>query len=290
MNLKELNKKGLWSFLGITFALTLLVTIMMAVGGMEIMGSANVMAGQMIIAGMMFAPALATVIVRQFITKEGWQDAGLKWGDFKHYFKIWWTIPVLFFIIYGITAIFYQPDFSMTTFAVQSGITELPEHPGLMLWGIFIITLVITPFVNSVAGFGEELGWRGYLLPKLMPLGTKRALIVQGIIWGLWHVPLVLLLGFGGYGNNWLGALIFLLLITLLGVYFGYLRLQSGSTVVVAWAHGVFNSQSYGIWVVIFPEVNKYIGGITGLFSILVFGFLAWYIFKLLDKKPIINL
>lgn len=290
MYYEKLDKKGLWSFLGITFALTLMVTIIMASSGMKITGTNNIIAGQMVLVGLMFAPALATLIVRQFITKEGWKDAGLRWGDFKHYFKIWWTIPSLFIIIYLITAIFYRPDWSMTTFAVQSGITDLPDSPVLMLLGMFVVTLFITPFVNSVAGFGEELGWRGYLLPKLMPLGTKQALIVHGIIWGLWHVPLVLLLGFGGFSNNWLGALMFLALVTLIGIYFGYLRLTSGSTVVAAWAHGVFNSQSYGIWIVLFPEVNKFIGGLTGVFGLIVFAVLAWYIFKLLNKKIVINL
>ena len=82
----------------------------------------------------------------------------------------------------------------------------------------------------------------------------------------------------------------FLILITLIGIYFGYLRLTSGSTVVAAWAHGVFNSQSYGIWIVLFPEVNKFIGGLTGIFGLIVFAALAWYIFKLINKKIVINL
>ena len=38
----------------------------------------------------------------------------------------------------------------------------------------------------------KELGWRGYLLPKLMPLGEKKALLISGLIWGLWHAPQVL--------------------------------------------------------------------------------------------------
>jgi membrane protease YdiL (CAAX protease family) len=48
------------------------------------------------------------------------------------------------------------------------------------------------PAVNGLFAFGEELGWRGYLLPKLMPLGKWKAYVLVGIIWGLWHGPLVL--------------------------------------------------------------------------------------------------
>jgi len=41
--------------------------------------------------------------------------------------------------------------------------------------------------------FGEEFGWRGYLLPRLAPLGGISAAIITGVIWGLWHTPVIVL-------------------------------------------------------------------------------------------------
>ncbi len=276
MTESRLNKKGLYSFLAITFGLTILVAVIMKLSGMSVV-EGDIFSAQLILAGVMFVPALSSVIVRQFITREGWKDSGLKWGKFKDYFHIWYLVPLIFAMIYLITYLLgNRPDWSLTVFTAAEGLA-LPAPAGYMIVSIFVSTLLLTPFINSVAGFGEELGWRGYLLPKLMPLGSQKALWIHGLIWGLWHTPFVLLLGFGNYANIWLGAVMFLAVITFLGVYFGYLRLKSGSTLLASWAHGVFNSQSYGVWPIIFPLVNRYVGGVTGLVGIVVFGLLAWY-------------
>jgi len=48
------------------------------------------------------------------------------------------------------------------------------------------VPLVLLPVVQV---FGEEYGWRGYLLPKLLPLGERRASLIVGVVWGLWHFP-----------------------------------------------------------------------------------------------------
>jgi membrane protease YdiL (CAAX protease family) len=53
--------------------------------------------------------------------------------------------------------------------------------------------VLVGAFINVIPAIGEELGWRGWLLPKRMPLGTVPALVLSGIIWGIWHAPLVLL-------------------------------------------------------------------------------------------------
>jgi membrane protease YdiL (CAAX protease family) len=96
-------------------------------------------------------------------------------------------------------------------------------------------------------------------------LGESEALIISGLVWGLWHVPFVLLLGYHYPEHRAEGALLFTAIVILLGIYVGYLRLASGSTVLAAFAHGMFNSQFYGAWQLIFPNVDPILGGMTGL-------------------------
>jgi membrane protease YdiL (CAAX protease family) len=118
----------------------------------------------------------------------------------------------------------------LTIFAGQFGFdTPLPSW--LMILGIIFTTLTFAPIINTVFAFGEELGWRGYLLPALLPLGKIKALIISSVIWGLWHVPFVILLGMHYGEQNLLGALMFLSIVTLVGIYIGYLRI----TVSVRW-------------------------------------------------------
>ncbi|MGW0520436.1 CPBP family intramembrane glutamic endopeptidase [Crossiella sp. NPDC003009] len=84
----------------------------------------------------------------------------------------------------------------------------------------------------------EEWGWRGFLLPRLLPLGTWPALLSSGVIWAVWHLPIYLMPG----GRELSGLLPFLVQAVLLGVLFGWLRLVSGSVWPCVLAHGTTNA------------------------------------------------
>lgn len=122
-----------------------------------------------------------------------------------------------------------------------AGVEELPLPVGSVI-AIQLATIPLGAFINLIPALGEELGWRGWLLPKLMPLGTLPALLIMGVIWGLWHAPLVLL----GYNYpdspGWLGVTAMVGMCTLVGAVFGWLRLRSGSVWPAAPAHAAFNA------------------------------------------------
>ncbi|MBS1896331.1 MAG: CPBP family intramembrane metalloprotease [Actinobacteria bacterium] len=109
--------------------------------------------------------------------------------------------------------------------------------------------------VNAIAAFGEELGWRGFLVPALRRWGTWPALLISGVIWGLWHAPIILL-GYN-FGRVDLGGV---LLMTggciVLGVLFGWLRLRSASIWPAVFAHGSFNA-SAGMYLWFFAAGSK---------------------------------
>ncbi|WP_133116520.1 CPBP family intramembrane glutamic endopeptidase, partial [Amycolatopsis antarctica] len=86
---------------------------------------------------------------------------------------------------------------------------------------------------------GEEIGWQGYLLPRLLPLGTPRALLVMGVLWALWHLPAVLLGGqFPGYGRV-IAVPAAVIGGVLVGVFIGWIRLRTGSVWPTVTAHTV---------------------------------------------------
>jgi membrane protease YdiL (CAAX protease family) len=114
--------------------------------------------------------------------------------------------------------------------------------PIAVLVALQFVTVLLGAFVNVVTALGEELGWRGWLLPKLMPLGAVPALLISGVIWGLWHAPLGLL-GYNYPGvPGWLGLTMMVGVSTLFGAIFGWLRLRSESVWPAALAHGSLNA------------------------------------------------
>jgi membrane protease YdiL (CAAX protease family) len=83
---------------------------------------------------------------------------------------------------------------------------------------------------SVVSALGEEAGWRGYLLPSLLQLGIWPAMLLTGLLHGLWHFPVILLTPYyHSAGSPWIVLPEFLVVLTLAGVIYGYLRLWTGS-------------------------------------------------------------
>lgn len=109
------------------------------------------------------------------------------------------------------------------------------------LVAVQLLLLPLAAFLNLLPALGEELGWRGWLLPKLLPLGVVPAILVSGVIWGLWHAPLILL-GYNYPGvPGWLGVTMMTGMCVVFGAVFGWLRLRSDSIWPAALAHAALN-------------------------------------------------
>jgi uncharacterized protein len=105
----------------------------------------------------------------------------------------------------------------------------------LLVGGAFTLPLTI----------GEEYGWRGYLLPRVLPLGQVRATFVLAAIWGVWHLP-ILLIGLNYPGQPlWAVLPVFIATVALTAFPFTWLYVSSGGSVlVVAVMHAVLNALS----------------------------------------------
>ena len=248
-----LNRKGIISFLLITFGITYLIEGILILSGFRVTLVPAVV-GQYTIMIAMWVPALATFITTRFITKEKLSSTLFSFGpSIKPYLLSALVIPVVFIVTYLLTWALGlgKPDWQLTSFfelitSTGADMSTAPS-PSLILMLLFVISVFAAPFINSIAAFGEEWGWRGYLLPRLMPLGKWKAYLLVGVIWGLWHAPLVAI-GFNYPGMPVLGILMMALLTTALGIFINEMTLHYQSAVLAGWIHGVFNSQAYGIW------------------------------------------
>lgn len=274
-----MNKKSIYLFLGITFLITWGVEITMKLKGINFLDGPPFYAPIIIIA-LMFVPLVASIIVK-LVTKEKIIPYGWHWCGWKPILGILIIMPALFSLVYGTTWAlgFGKANFSLQIFSQQvkeltGESVNLPSSPWYIL-GLFLLTCLLTPWINSIVAFGEELGWRGFLLPRLMPLGKTKAYLLLGVIWGLWHAPLIVM-GYCFYTNVILGIIIFTMVTTALGWFINDLTLKYKSVFLAAFIHGTFNSQTYGIWKAIFTDIDPFIGGITGVIGIVFITLLAY--------------
>lgn len=138
--------------------------------------------------------------------------------------------------------------------------------------------------VALVGGIGEEIGWRGYMLPRLRSLGLLPALLLSGLAHGLFHLPAILWTPYyHAQGESLVVLPLFLATLTAAGVCYGYLRLTTGSVWPAALAHSTFNI----VWDRLnactrsdSPRTLEYLAGESGLVTLLALGavaaWLAW--------------
>jgi uncharacterized protein len=160
------------------------------------------------------------------------------------------------------------------------------------------INLAINIVIVSFFAFFEEIGWRGYMLPKLMTVHPRLAPALVGFLHGVWHLPLMLLTtSYNPHGNRWIVVPLFLAILTAAGVVYGYLRNESGSLWPVVIAHGTFNAVLgvlagaavaavlAGKAVSANPTTAAYLTGETGIFTLIALVIMAWVLTRRSAKR-----
>ncbi len=213
-----------------------------------------------------FAPAIAAFIVRRWITHEGFADAGLRLDLRKWpYYIVAWLLPLLVVGCIVILASFLglEPDFSLGR-GMPAGVPAyVRSHSWLLVAAMPINTIFATPIL-----FGEEFGWRGYLQLRLFPERPLLSAVVTGLIWAVWHYPLMLR-GYNFPDNRLLALLVFPVSTIFLSIIFGWLVLKTGSIWSSSLAHSATNVIGGSLSLLLFG------GGATLLFVSYV-GILGW--------------
>jgi len=101
-------------------------------------------------------------------------------------------------------------------------------------------TLILGPFLGLVVTFGEEYGWRGFLQPALMKLGKIKGLLILGVIWGIWHWPIIWM-GYNYPGRPFLGSIMMVLFCIGLAFLLGYAVLKTKAVWLAAFLHALVN-------------------------------------------------
>lgn len=216
----------------------------------------------------MFTPALATLLTLlltgELRPRTLLNDLGLSRFDWRN-----WPAAILL------------PTVALTPgYLVLMGLGQVQYDPRLAQYTVLgsVIYVIATLFLNTLTfSLGEEIGWRGYLLPRLLPLGETSAFTLTGLIWALWHFPLIFL------GKRYFEAgqlvpktLLFTLTLVAISGVVGRLWIQHRSLWVVALFHSAHNTV-WGLWsnlVLPTPTVTLWAGE-SGIIPMVLYTLLA---------------
>lgn len=238
---------------------------------------------------LMFVPMIAHIATR-LITREGWSNTFLRpdlgRGRWRYYLAAWF-LPFLAAAVGGAVYYLLFPahfDPSMTYAREQ---TTDPALIGMEPWAFFITQVglaIVHPWtLTLLLNFGEEFGWRAYLLPKATPLGSLKAVLLVGIIHGIWHWPSIFMgsdYGFGYWGAPVAGPLLFVVMCCFVSAFYAWVTLRSGSVWPAALLHGAANISNRLVWIFFAGETHALIGpGSQGVIGMLGYALLALVIF-----------
>ena len=171
---------------------------------------------------------------------------------------------------------------------MASAAGEIPVSAEMIIAIQVLLALTLAPFINVLFTLGEELGWRGFLLPHLMPLGQWKAILISGIIWGVWHAPTIAQgLNYPGYPI--LGIFMMIIFCVLLGTILAWLYLNTKSPWVAALAHGSVNAVAGLPILFMKPGFNMAFGGTIATFPawIVMTFFIVWLVWS--KRLPVLD-
>jgi membrane protease YdiL (CAAX protease family) len=216
----------------------------------------------------MWGPGLAAIIATVLVARKGWKE-GLKelglgrFGKFRFYLFAWFLPPLAVVLTILLTVLLglgrFDTDFSvMRQVLTAAGQGNVSPQTAILLQ--VLQGLLLGPIINVLFTLGEEVGWRGFLLPRLLPLGRWPAILLSGTIWGIWHAPAVVL-GLNYPGHPVVGVPMMIVFCILSGAFLSWLYLETRSSWVAALAHGSMNAWGNLPVVFLVPGFNLLLGG-----------------------------
>ena len=269
MTAKEKQGFGLYFLLAFGMAWLLQVY-----ASLLLLRDGNAAAYQLLLAVSMFCPLVSVLLVQKFWLH---QPTGISWrprlkGNGRYLLAAWFG-PAVFTVLAALLyfAVFphrldlsgswlaaaYGGEMDAQTLRRELGISNLSY---MLETGLFAVTLA--PVINMFAALGEEAGWRGYMMPHLKKqLGLLNGRLLGGVIWGVWHWPLMLLVGYE-YGTNYLGApvlglFVWCIVCFALNTLLDWLYEKTGCIWVPSIAHGAFNAVA-ALFVVLTNPADSY--------------------------------
>jgi membrane protease YdiL (CAAX protease family) len=221
-------RKRIITFLGFTLALSVIFWALIMRAGSTHAG------GGILTLGLMWCPGAAALITT-WIYQHNVRELGWRFGNTR-YLLLAYVVPVMYgAVAYGITWVT-----GLGTFTTQNVPANQPL-PAFLLVNATIVFLI----GGVLPALGEEIGWRGLLVPRLAALTSfTNTALISGIIWTIWHLPLLLFSDYNSGTPAWYALMCFVILTIGLSFVLAWLRMRSASL----WPAVILHA-SHNIWI-----------------------------------------
>ena len=233
----------------------------------------------------MLTPLVAVVLMMLVVTRDGYSRAGwARLGLHRPGVRAW---PAAVLVPLAVMTFAYGTLWATGALEFRTVAEINGQRLPLALAPLEALATIL--IASLTLSLGEELGWRGYLLPHLATLGTRRAAVLSGLLHACWHLPLILLTTlYHADGNRLIVLPLFVATVTVAGMFFGYLRLSTNSVWPASLAHSVHNElmnlfPAFAVFAS--PLANEYFAGDSGLLVAIGYATLGGWLLYRLGRK-----
>lgn len=236
-------RKGILTYLVLTFALSSILYYLIISAGTLRAG------GGLYVLGLMWCPGTAALLTR-LLYQRNLRGMGWRWGRTRY--QLWsYLLPL------GYAAAVYLPVWlfglgELNLDVAERAVTQLglePTAPFVTFLLFLLVAGTLGVAQSCVSALGEEIGWRGFLVPELAKVTSfTRVALISGAIWSLWHYPVLLFADYRAPTSTWFSLVCFTVMVLGISFPFAWLRLKSGSVWTGMLLHGSHNLFIQGVF------------------------------------------
>ncbi|QLG39129.1 MULTISPECIES: type II CAAX endopeptidase family protein [unclassified Paenibacillus] len=229
---------------------------------------------------LMWTPGLSSIFAR-IVLREGISDISLRIGG-KQTLK---SLPfiLLFPVVIGLFAYGIAWVTGLVQYVTPDSFIEGPS--GVILAGTILFQMIAGTAIGIISSSGEELGWRGYMLTRLIDARIPRPVLTSGIIWGVWHLPVMLFANYYSGPYPALSVILFMISVTSFSYLISRLRLTTGSIWPAILLHACWNAVIQDAFDISSSGKNVLLWtGESGILVALALLIAAW----MMSRKPLV--
>jgi uncharacterized protein len=243
---------------------------------------------------LMWAPGVSAILTQFIATRGikglGWRPGKARWLGLAYVLPLVYALPV-----YGLVWFTGLGNIPNPVLLDQLNKTYPVTHPGIAIAIYIVIAATIGVLTSLLSATGEEIGWRGLLVPELAKITTfTKTALISGVVWAAWHMPAVILADYNSTAPIWYAIICFVILVVAVSFPFAWLSIKSGSFWPAAILHASHNLFIQGVFDLLTQNTGPtpYIIGEFGVGMVLtglVVAFVFWRLRRDLPPQEIVQ-